>query len=208
MREENGNVIANAHIIGTLRRILKLLFYQIKPIFVFDGDTPLLKKQTVRKRRKFREREEDNYTKAAHKIILAQLKKDILSASASEPSLSTSNIIPSSSSSGSSASSKSNLNAASSSQVNWEDNYNSESNKVEYTNTNDEEEYSFSLPEDSCDINIEFLSELPSDLRKGIVEDARRKERQKKRNNYIPVAENPSLYSQTQFANFLRTRYN
>ena len=79
MREENGNVIANAHIIGTLRRILKLLFYQIKPIFVFDGDTPLLKKQTVRKRRKFREREEDNYTKAAHKILLVQLKKDILS---------------------------------------------------------------------------------------------------------------------------------
>jgi DNA excision repair protein ERCC-5 len=68
MRTEDGNIMKNAHILGTLRRILKLLFHRIKPIFVFDGETPTLKYQTVLKRRKLRARQEENYTKAAQKV--------------------------------------------------------------------------------------------------------------------------------------------
>lgn len=33
--------------VGTFRRILKLLFFGIKPVFVFDGDAPMLKKRTI-----------------------------------------------------------------------------------------------------------------------------------------------------------------
>lgn len=33
--------------VGTFRRIVKLLFHGIKPVFVFDGDAPMLKKRTI-----------------------------------------------------------------------------------------------------------------------------------------------------------------
>jgi len=36
---------------GFLRRICKLLFFGIKPVFVFDGRTPALKAKTLRERR-------------------------------------------------------------------------------------------------------------------------------------------------------------
>ena len=66
---------------------------------------------------------------------------------------------------------------------------------------------SWDLPENHNDLNIEVLSSLPAEIRKRIIEDARRKERVKSRATFIPVADNPSLYSQTQLANFLSTRY-
>ena len=67
---------------GFLRRILKLLFFGIKPVFVFDGQTPALKKKTLGERRKARGKfggeQEINYQKAAekllHKVIDEKLK--------------------------------------------------------------------------------------------------------------------------------------
>ena len=50
-RDKSGNAVPNAHILGLFHRICKLLFYRIRPIFVFDGQAPLLKKETLRRRR-------------------------------------------------------------------------------------------------------------------------------------------------------------
>lgn len=47
LRDREGRGLTNAHILGFLRRISKLLYYGIKPVFVFDGEAPLLKKQTI-----------------------------------------------------------------------------------------------------------------------------------------------------------------
>jgi DNA excision repair protein ERCC-5 len=47
MRDEEGQPIPNAHLIGFFRRICKLLHNNVKPIFVFDGATPTLKRRTV-----------------------------------------------------------------------------------------------------------------------------------------------------------------
>ena len=55
MRDEEGNFVANGHLLGFFRRICRLLFNKIRPIFVFDGATPLLKKLTVAARRQRRE---------------------------------------------------------------------------------------------------------------------------------------------------------
>ncbi|XP_043793028.1 DNA excision repair protein ERCC-5 homolog [Apis laboriosa] len=47
-----GNPKPNAHLIGLFHRICKLLYYKIKPVFVFDGGVPMLKKNTTALRRK------------------------------------------------------------------------------------------------------------------------------------------------------------
>ena len=75
MRDDEGKVMKNAHILGTLRRILKLLFHKIKPVFVFDGGTPLIKLRTIRARRVIRERQDDNLKKAAQQLLLSRLKQ-------------------------------------------------------------------------------------------------------------------------------------
>ena len=47
MRDKDGRALINAHVLGFLRRIFKLLFYGIKPVFVFDGAAPVLKRMTI-----------------------------------------------------------------------------------------------------------------------------------------------------------------
>lgn len=66
---------------------------------------------------------------------------------------------------------------------------------------------SWELPEDSAGLDVDVLSSLPPHIRKSIIEDARRRERAKSRSNYLPAANNPAMYSQTQLSNFLRHRY-
>lgn len=47
MRDKDGRALLNAHVLGFLRRICKLLFYGIRPVFVFDGGAPTLKRNTI-----------------------------------------------------------------------------------------------------------------------------------------------------------------
>lgn len=49
-RDQDGRSVENAHLLGLFYRICKLLFYQIKPIVVFDGECPTVKFHTVQKR--------------------------------------------------------------------------------------------------------------------------------------------------------------
>lgn len=62
------------------------------------------------------------------------------------------------------------------------------------------------LPTNAEDIDVSVLASLPMQMRKDLIESTRRRERARRRSNYLPVAANPDLYSQTQIANFLRTR--
>lgn len=47
VRDREGNSVQNAHLLTLFHRICKLLFFRIRPVFVFDGEAPLLKKQTL-----------------------------------------------------------------------------------------------------------------------------------------------------------------
>lgn len=74
MRDDRGEMIRNAHLIGFFRRICKLLFLRVKPVFVFDGGTPALKRRTVIARRRQRENAQAKIRKTAEKLLLNHLK--------------------------------------------------------------------------------------------------------------------------------------
>ncbi|CAH2045105.1 unnamed protein product [Thlaspi arvense] len=74
MRDEKGDMVQNAHLIGFFRRICKLLFLRTKPVFVFDGGTPALKRRTVIARRRQRENAQTKIRKTAEKLLLNRLK--------------------------------------------------------------------------------------------------------------------------------------
>lgn len=79
---ETGKVRANAHIVGFLRRICKLLFHGIRPVFVFDGATPAIKLMEIRRRRERRDKmqsfksdDDEGVKRLARRLLIANLKK-------------------------------------------------------------------------------------------------------------------------------------
>lgn len=70
MREEKGEMVRNAHLLGFFRRICKLMYLRTKPVFVFDGGTPALKRRTVIARRRQRENAQAKIRKTAEKLLL------------------------------------------------------------------------------------------------------------------------------------------
>ncbi|KAK9377663.1 uncharacterized protein V1513DRAFT_482030 [Lipomyces chichibuensis] len=75
VRDKEGNALPNAHIVGFFRRICKLLFHGIRPVFVFDGDAPLIKKQTIAGRKQQRKGREEDATRTANKLVSLQMQK-------------------------------------------------------------------------------------------------------------------------------------
>ncbi|GAA6009295.1 hypothetical protein JCM11491_004262 [Sporobolomyces phaffii] len=71
---KTGEALKGNHIQGTYRRILKLLHWGIKPVFVFDGDAPLLKKRTIEKRKRRKEGAGRDLAKTAQQLLSAQLR--------------------------------------------------------------------------------------------------------------------------------------
>lgn len=46
-QDNKGAALNNAHLLGLFHRLCKLLHYRIKPIFIFDGKVPQLKRDTI-----------------------------------------------------------------------------------------------------------------------------------------------------------------
>lgn len=80
MRDQQGNLVANAHIRGMVSRILKMLQYGIRPVFIFDGATPAIKKKTTMSRRKIREESETKLRKVAQQLLLNRIKQQAIQA--------------------------------------------------------------------------------------------------------------------------------
>ncbi|GMI05835.1 hypothetical protein TrRE_jg7353 [Triparma retinervis] len=74
MRDESGEMMWNAHILGSLRRILRMLFHGIRPVFVFDGATPEIKMREVKERRERRERGNASVKRTAKRLLVEALK--------------------------------------------------------------------------------------------------------------------------------------
>ncbi|KAJ3793004.1 hypothetical protein GGU11DRAFT_801353 [Lentinula aff. detonsa] len=78
MRSKDGRALVNAHVLGFLRRICKLLFYGMKPVFVFDGGAPALKRETLNDRRKKKRGAAASHAKLAERLLSAQLRREAL----------------------------------------------------------------------------------------------------------------------------------
>ncbi|KAI5858864.1 hypothetical protein BZA05DRAFT_382648 [Tricharina praecox] len=75
VRDADGNALHNSHIVGFFRRICKLLFHGIRPVFVFDGGAPALKRQTIAGRKQRREGKREDAAQTARKLLALQIKK-------------------------------------------------------------------------------------------------------------------------------------
>lgn len=53
---------------------------------------------------------------------------------------------------------------------------------------------------------IQVIASLPDHVKKQVIEAAKRRQRMRSRAQYMPVAGNPAMYSQTQLSNFLRSK--
>jgi 5'-3' exonuclease len=59
---------------GLFQRVCKLLHFGIKPIFVFDGTAPALKKENIASRQELRRKGDTDYSKLAKRILKNKLK--------------------------------------------------------------------------------------------------------------------------------------
>ncbi|KAL0065080.1 DNA repair protein rad2 [Marasmius tenuissimus] len=78
MRTKDGRVLANAHVLGFLRRISKLLFFGMKPVFVFDGGAPALKRETLNERKRKKTGAAATHAKVAERLLAAQMRREAL----------------------------------------------------------------------------------------------------------------------------------
>ncbi|GMM38306.1 ssDNA endodeoxyribonuclease [Saccharomycopsis crataegensis] len=75
VRNKEGVGLRGSHIVGFFRRICKLLYFGIQPVFVFDGGAPVIKLNTIAKRRERREGQRQSAKGTAQKLLLLKLKK-------------------------------------------------------------------------------------------------------------------------------------
>lgn len=75
VRDKEGNALRNAHVVGFFRRVCKLLFFGVKPVFVFDGGAPALKRETVQRRKRRREGRREDAVRTAGKLLGVQMRR-------------------------------------------------------------------------------------------------------------------------------------
>ncbi|VEV54774.1 DNA repair protein RAD2, putative [Plasmodium vinckei vinckei] len=80
--EQNSDIRLNnlkkGHLYFFFLRICKLLYYNIRPIFIFDGTPPELKKRTIFQRNLKRKNNEEKVKKTAEKLIYNYYHKSLL----------------------------------------------------------------------------------------------------------------------------------
>ncbi|XP_023346371.1 DNA repair protein complementing XP-G cells homolog [Eurytemora carolleeae] len=77
-RDRTGNAVPHGHLLGLYHRVCKLLFYRIKPVFVFDGQPPQLKRDTLIRRRMRKSKVSRKANAASAKILENYLKSQAI----------------------------------------------------------------------------------------------------------------------------------
>lgn len=75
VRGKDGHSLRASHVVGFFRRICKLLFFGILPVFVFDGGAPALKREVIRRRKERRQGQREGAERTAQKLLALQLQR-------------------------------------------------------------------------------------------------------------------------------------
>lgn len=73
LKDSQGNI--TSHLVGLFSRTVRLLQYKVKPIYVFDGISPDLKKKEQERRRNLKEEAKEKYLAALESKDIAEMKK-------------------------------------------------------------------------------------------------------------------------------------
>lgn len=76
VRDKEGNSLGQTHIVGFFRRICKMLYFGMLPLFVFDGGAPPLKRQVIQARKERRQGNQENATNTAQKLLAMQMHRN------------------------------------------------------------------------------------------------------------------------------------
>jgi hypothetical protein len=79
MRADDGGPLENAHLRGIFSRVCKMLYFGIRPVFVFDGGKPDIKRATLAARAAARQKMEQKELAIARELLVAKVKKKMLS---------------------------------------------------------------------------------------------------------------------------------
>jgi hypothetical protein len=215
MKDSNGGILSQSHLLGTFRRLVKLLYNQIKPVFVFDGGTPILKRKTVLLRQQQRERNEARHAQTIRKLLLQQLTPSV------GPSAPIINSRPLShhgdreSSYENDSSSvlektglESHLPAKTAAAAKKTDTRFSSVTAFGDSDDSDAEGGIFDdsvplVPNFPEDADLSVVASLPPNLQADFIEEIKRKHRGATRSKLIPIAGDPLAFSRVQMAAFL-----
>ncbi|KAG6011650.1 hypothetical protein E4U43_008193 [Claviceps pusilla] len=75
VRDKEGNALRNSHVVGFFRRICKLLWFGVQPVFVFDGGAPALKRATIQRRQRRREGRREDAVRTAGRLLAVQMQR-------------------------------------------------------------------------------------------------------------------------------------
>ncbi|KAA0200861.1 DNA repair protein complementing XP-G cell [Fasciolopsis buskii] len=75
VKSRAGNSGPQTYLAILFRRLCKLIYFGIRPVFVFDGDVPALKRSTMAERRKLRGRLGDKAKRAQDRFLHRLLRR-------------------------------------------------------------------------------------------------------------------------------------
>ncbi|XP_044750492.1 DNA excision repair protein ERCC-5 homolog [Coccinella septempunctata] len=78
-QDAKGAPALNDHLLGIFHRVCKLLYFKIKPIFVFDGGVPVLKRETIAKRNKLKHKNISEADKIQKQLLDTLIKHSAVS---------------------------------------------------------------------------------------------------------------------------------
>ena len=205
MRDEEGRPIKNAHVIGTLRRVAKLLYHGVRPVIVFDGGVPALKERLIRQRRMRRERREDDARSTAKRLLAARLRAEALRRKA--PAQNTEAAYAGGfdpGSQGEAAPTRAPAPRPAPARPSPESSSDDDDDGCEWERGETADGLGVAADGDASAVDVEALIALPPAVRKARVEAVNRKQRVAARRRLMPVAGDADEFSATQLSSFLR----